>query len=242
MVASPSLGSSNGCHLTPASPKSVSTKLHHKDSFVDCHRCDDVDCVCADGVHSSHANEVVDRLIEYNNLVSGLPLMLLITLMSCDCNSYRFFTSMTKGLRAFFAALLGLSYTLYLVHWPLNILFRSAGIFVPDSWDSVVGSWSVEVCFAIFLDMVIMDSFTRAFVAWLQGSAEPNQKTQGSAEPNQKTQRADDARETPEVSAGEAGSSKGGDSSSPQTGKSQSGLTGGAASAWRRPCPDVGIQ
>jgi peptidoglycan/LPS O-acetylase OafA/YrhL len=122
--------------------------------------------------------EVLDMLIAYNNLCTGIPLMLLVTLLSCDCNSLRFCTSVTKGLRDFFAGLLGLSYTLYLVHWPLDILFRLAGLFEPDTWDSVAGCWALEVCFAIFLDMVLMDSVTRAFVVWLQCPAKQSQKSE----------------------------------------------------------------
>eukprot|EP00930_Biecheleria_cincta_P025266 TRINITY_DN18000_c0_g1_i1.p1 TRINITY_DN18000_c0_g1~~TRINITY_DN18000_c0_g1_i1.p1 ORF type:complete len:217 (+),score=45.67 TRINITY_DN18000_c0_g1_i1:762-1412(+) len=122
--------------------------------------------------------EMLDTLIAYNSLCTGIPLMLLITLLSCDCNSLRFCTSATKGLQDFFAGLLGLSYTLYLVHWPLDILFREAGLFEPDTWDSVAGCWAMEVCFAIFLDMVLMDSVTRAFVVWLQGPAKQSQKTE----------------------------------------------------------------
>jgi len=121
--------------------------------------------------------------------------MLLITLLSCDCNSLRFFTSYTKGLRDFFAGLLGLSYTLYLVHWPLDILFRLAGLFEPDDWDSVLGCWALEVCFAIFLDMVLMDSVTRAFVLWLQGSAKQSQKTEKADTGTQNIQQ--DAKQKP---------------------------------------------
>jgi len=118
----------------------------------------------------STQSEVLNRLIEYSNLLTGLALMLLVTLMSCDCNSLRFCTSATQGLREFFAGLLNVSYTMFLTHWPLDMLFQMAGLFRADSWDSVIGSWSVQVCIAIFLDNVVMDSFTRLFMRWLQGS------------------------------------------------------------------------
>eukprot|EP00442_Polarella_glacialis_P019671 CAMPEP_0115087440 /NCGR_PEP_ID=MMETSP0227-20121206/23288_1 /TAXON_ID=89957 /ORGANISM="Polarella glacialis, Strain CCMP 1383" /LENGTH=473 /DNA_ID=CAMNT_0002477301 /DNA_START=67 /DNA_END=1488 /DNA_ORIENTATION=- len=152
-------------------------------------------------------NEVLSRMIEYK--FTGPPLMLLITLMSCDCNSFRFFTSLTAGSRNFFAGLLSVSYTLYLVHWPLDLLFKMAGLFSEDSWDSVVGASSLEVCFAIFLDLVVMDSFTRACIAWLQksGLQGPDQKTTQAAEkgPDQKTTQAAEMgpEKSDEAAAGE---------------------------------------
>lgn len=125
---------------------------------------------------------MLNAIISYNNLCTGIPLMLLIPLLSCDCNSLRFLTSATQGLRDFYAGLLGLSYTLYLTHWPLDIMFSLGGLWVSDSWDSVMGCWATEICLAIFIDMVIMDSVTRLFVWWLQGPAKQSQKTEQKTE------------------------------------------------------------
>eukprot|EP00439_Symbiodinium_sp_Y106_P013826 s1427_g1.t6 len=109
----------------------------------------------------------VDALLAYNNLVSGPFQLVLVVLVSCDCNSFRLLFSLTDGTRKLAAATLKLSYTIYLTHWPWAVCMHYAGLFGQDSWNSMLATWATSILFAILLDFIIIDPFTAKFCGWI---------------------------------------------------------------------------
>jgi len=110
---------------------------------------------------------MIDALLAYNNLLTGPLQLVLVVLLSCDCNSFRLLSSLTDGIRKLAAAMLKLSYTVYLTHWPWAVCMHYAGRFALDSWNSMLATWATSILFAIFLDFVIIDPFTSTFCGWI---------------------------------------------------------------------------
>ena len=110
---------------------------------------------------------MIDALLAYNNLLTGPLQLVLLVLLSCDCNSFRLLSSLTDGCRKLAAAMLKLSYTVYLTHWPWAVCMHYAGRFALDSWNSMLATWATSILFAIFLDFVIVDPFTATFCGWI---------------------------------------------------------------------------
>ncbi|CAE7528026.1 PFP-BETA1 [Symbiodinium pilosum] len=109
----------------------------------------------------------VDALIAFNNLATGPLQLILVALVSCDCNSFRVLSSLTKGSCQLAASLLKLSYTIYLTHWPWAVCMHYAGLFSLDSWNSMLATWATSILFAIVLDFVVVDPFTAMFYGWI---------------------------------------------------------------------------
>jgi len=124
---------------------------------------------------------LLDALISYTNLIIWPFITAAVMLMSCDSNSIWAFANVSVDMQALFGTMLKLSYTLYLTHWPLALVLQHAGLFVTDSWDTVVGMVAVSIIFAGVLEAFVVGLFARFFNGWLDavGARRSEQTPQG---------------------------------------------------------------
>mmetsp|Transcript_34668 Transcript_34668/g.83216 ORF Transcript_34668/g.83216 Transcript_34668/m.83216 type:complete len:271 (+) Transcript_34668:681-1493(+) len=122
---------------------------------------------------------VLDALIAFANLITGPFLLALVSLMSCDCNTFQKVTSLTGGSRQLCGFMLKISYTLYLTHWPFASILHACGVFDEDSWNGMAGTWAGSVVFAIGFDVLVAEPFTELFSSWLNPKAKSAKSKEG---------------------------------------------------------------